>query len=515
MPTITATIPEVHKTVIRPVVMEVVKDVLKVLRIDENITPVEYNGALQNFAPRNSTMDKEAINTFQTKQRVIITLSDEYVDRAVMSTPILNQDHPCIFRDATMHVYAYPVKQTREFTIDITLNAPDRVTAGRWVRNLKSLISSTVYNNLHAPTFSYNVPLEVMQFLIDIHSRSELTAPYNRTVGKWITEKFTKNFTFVTDQAGKNAVPVIREQQVKVMGHFAGGTDIPREEPDSEGSGGWSTSLSYKFWLDVPEEVVMHFPLMTHQHLLSEKYINYELPEWVDILRCNASTTSQIYKHFDSAYQISHPLDITPGVPIPTCDDWRRPNILSPSYSDVLRILIQVEEGNTLLCNLKDLDGQFTFFPSFIEYMNKTYAKMTGRLYHNIFHCTVWRWNELQNFDEVTVDADLNVHFNGPINLRDNYHLCIHMLTDPSLLQEDGIKDLGKDSCMLYEYFKLLFPHYIDNYMKKPDNCGPVDSGFIKDIIKEIDKDKDLLLYPRSLLPITVGQFTIIAGAQD
>lgn len=512
MPTITAIIPEVHKTVIRPVALDVIKDVLKVLRIDNTKTPVEYNGALQNFAPRNSTLDSEEINTFPTKQRVIISLSDEYVDRAVMSTPITNQDHPCIFRDPSMNVFIYPVKQTREFSIDIVLHAPDRVTAGRWMRNLKSLISSTVYNNLHAPTFSYNVPLEMMHFLIDIHARGELVAPYNRKVSDWFSEKFTKNFTFVTDQAGKSAVPVIREQQVKVMGHFAGGSDVPREEPNSEGDGGWTTSLTYKFWLDVPEEMVMVFPLMTHQTLLSEKYVSYELPEWVDILRSNSSASAQIYKHFDSAYQISHPLDITPGIPIPTCDDWIRPNVTSPYYTDVLRILIQVEEGNTLLCNLKDLDGQFTFFPSFIEYMNKTYQKMTGRLYHNIFHCTVWRWNELQNFDEVYIDQDLNVHFTGPVNLRDNYHLCIQMLSDPSLLQDDGIKDISNDSCMLYEYFKLLFPHYIDNYMSKPDNCGPIDPGYIKDVIKNLDKDKDLLLYPRSLLPITVGQFTIIAG---
>lgn len=515
MPTIKSIIPEVHKTCIRPAAIEVVKDVLKVLRIDEKITPVEYNGALQNFAPRNSTLDKEAENVFETKQRVRINLNDEYVDRAVMSTPIYNQDHPCIFIDPDMQVFVYPVKQTREFSIDIQLFAPDRVTAGRWVRNLKSLISSTVYNNLHDVTFSYNIPLEVMQFLIDIHNRGEMLKPYNRKIADWFKDKFTKNFTFVTDQAGKNVAPVIAENQIKILGHFGDGVTVPREEPDAEGSGGWVTSLSYKFWMDIPEEMVMVFPLMTHQQLLSEKYINYELPEWVDILRSNSSASAQIYKHFDSAYQYSHPLDITPGIPIPTCDDWRRPNIISPSYTDILRILIQMEEGNPEMCNLVDLDGNFAIYPRLLEYMKQTFSKMTGRLYNNIFHCTVWRWDQLQRFEEVRVDADLNVFFDGPVELRDNYHLCVHMLTDPSLLTDDAIKDLGQDSCAVYEYFKLLFPKYIDKYMKKPTTCGPIDPGVIKEVIKEIDKDKDLMLYPRAPLPVTVGQFTIIAGDRE
>lgn len=512
MPTITATIPEVHKTVIRPVAIEVVKDVLKFLRIDEKITPVEYNGAMQNLAPRESTLDKEPANTFQTKQRVIITLSDEYVDRALMSTPILKQEHPCVFRDPDMNVYVFPVKQTREFTIDLTLNAPDRVTAARWVRNLKSLISSTVYNNFHAPVFSYNIPLEIMQFLIDIHNRGESFKPYNRKISEWFADKFTNNFTFVTDQAGKSATPVIREQQIKVMGYFAGGTDIPREEPDSDGTGGWSTSLSYKFWLDVPEQMVMTFPLMTHQQLLSEKYISYELPDWVDILKSNSSLSAQVFKHFDSAYKISHPLDITPGIPLPTCDDWRRPNILAPSFIDTFRILIQLEENNPLLCNLRELDGNFTYWPIFIDYMSRTYQKMTGALYHNIFHCTVWRWDQLQNYDEVSVNANLDVSFNGPINLRDNYHLCISMLTDPSLLTDDALNDLGADSCLVYAYLKLLFPNYIDKYMSKPTICSSVDPGYIKEIISELGKDVNLALSNRFLPPVTVGQYTIIAG---
>ena len=128
---------------------------------------------------------------------------------------------------------------------------------------------------------------------------------------------------------------------------------------------------------------------MTHQQLLSEKYISYELPDWVDILKSNSSLSAQVFKHFDSAYKISHPLDITPGIPLPTCDDWRRPNILAPSFIDTFRILIQLEENNPLLCNLRELDGNFTYWPIFIDYMSRTYQKMSGALYHNIFHCTV------------------------------------------------------------------------------------------------------------------------------
>lgn len=512
MPQVTAIIPEVHKTVIRPIVHDVVKDLIKVLRIDDKKTPIEYRGNAQNLAPRNSTLDAEELNTFNTNQRVIINVSDEYVDRAVMSSDPRQQDNPVVFRDAAMRVTLYPVKHTREFSVDIILHAPDRVTAGRWIRNLRSLIASTVYNNLHAPTYSYNVPLEVMQFLIDIHQRSETIAPYNRNAATWFKEKFTKNFTFVTDQAGNNATPVIREQQTKVVGFFTGGSDVPREEPEGENSGGWTTQLTYKFWADIPEEMVLNFPLMTHQQCLSAKYINYDLPAWVDTLRSNKSLSAQIYHHFDSNYQGPHPLDITPGVPIPTVDDWQRPKLLSPQYMDVFRILIQFEENNPLICNLREL-GEFAFLPTFMEYISKTYSKMTGALYRNIFHCTVWRWNELQGYNEVRVDKDLNVYFDGPVNLRDNYHLVISMLIDPSLLTDDAIKDLGLSSCLVYEYLSKLFPTILPKLMDNPDGtCKEIPPGFIKDIIREVDKEHNLVNYPRAMLPVTVGQFTIEAG---
>lgn len=512
MPQITATIPEVHKTVIRPIVHDVVKDLLEILRIDSEKTPVEYRGAAVNFAPRNSTLDKEELNTFTTKQRVVITVNDEYVDRTVMSSDPRYQDNPVVFRDAAMRVFVYPVKHTREFSVDISLHAPDRVTAGRWIRNMRSLIASTVANNLHGPTYSYNVPLEVMQFLIDIHQRGEMLAPYNRKIADWFEEKFTKNFTFVSDQAGKNVAPVIREQQLKIVGFFTSGTDVPREEPDSDGAGGWVTQLTYKFWADIPEEMVMNFPLMTHQQCLSAKYVSYELPEWIDTLRSNKSLTAQIYHHFDSNYQLPHPLDITPGIPIPTVDDWIRPKLTSPYYMDIFRILIQFEENNSLICNLKEL-GDFAFLPVFMDYIQRTYPKMTGALYRNIFHCTVWRWDNLQAYEEVRIDEDLNVYFDGPIDLRDNYHLCIQMVTDPSMISDEGLRDLGGNSCLVYEYLSLLFPGTLPKLMDRPgEACAPVSVGFIKDIIRQVDKEHDLSNYPRSMLPITVGQFTIVAG---
>src|SRR5699024_1492238 len=124
------------------------------------------------------------------------------------------------------------------------------------------------------------------------------------------------------------------------------------EEPDSDGAGGWVTQLTYKFWADIPEEMVMNFPLMTHQQCLSAKYVSYELPEWIDTLRSNKALTAQIYHHFDSNYQLPHPLDITPNTPIRTVDDWIRTKLTSPLIMDIIMILIQFEEYTSLFCNL-------------------------------------------------------------------------------------------------------------------------------------------------------------------
>lgn len=520
MPYVHRTIPEVHKTVIRPVVAEVVKDVLKATRIDDTVTPVEFLGSMSNLIPRKGSIDSatEDENTFSTKQKVTISVSDEYTDMNLMSSGVLKQNAPLVFKDDRLKTYLYPVYQQKEFSIDIVLHAPDRVTVGRWIRNIRSRIASMVVNSLHHVEYSYTIPTEVMVLMADVHRRSEIVAPYGDSIGKWLKERFSKKFTFVTNQAGRGATPVIREAQIQVMGNYSFGMDTPRPERKSDMNGGWEIQFTYKFWFDVPEEMVLSFPLMTHQTLLDAKYIDYSLPEWVDIYRSNESYSAHVLSYFNSNNQIQHPLDITPGIPIPTCDDWNRSLKQNKYYTDVFRIMIQLEPESGLLCNLAEL-GDFAFTPLCLEYIRSTYKKMTGSYYHNVLHLSVWRWDQLQDFYKVRVDENLDVWFDEPMDLRDNYHLVIEIVNDPSVLLDDALADLANNACWFIEYIDRLFPGLFHLMPKNIIDCK-TDINSIRDTIRQIDATQgkgghNLALYPKSLLPVTVGSFTILAGDQD
>lgn len=508
MPYAHRTIPEIHKTVVRPVVAEVVKDILKVMRIN-NEMPIEYLGSMSNLIPRKASIDgaTEEENIFTTGQRVTISVSDEYTDMNLLSEPILKQNAPLIFKDEAVKTFVYPVYHQREFSVDITLHAPDRVTVGRWLRNIKSRVSSLVVNSLHHVDYSYNIPIEIMVLLMDVHNRRERIAGYGDNTAEWFNKHFTKKFSFVVNQAGKGATPVIRESQIKVMGNYSFGMSTPKKERKSDMNGGWEISFTYKFWLDVPEEVVISFPLLVHQTLLDQKFIDYSLPEWVDVYRSNESYSEHVLSYFNSNRTIPHPLDINPGIPIPACDDWLRDIPQHKYFRDCFRILLIMEEGNTTLCNLAQL-GDYAFTDLTLKYLRGTYNKIVGEYFRNVFHLSVWRWNNLQDFFEVKTTPDLDVLFTGPINMRDTYHLLIEIVTDLSTLTDDALRDLTEHWDFTNELIDKMYPGDYDKLTK--DDIGNINK--LKDILKEIDKDYDLLKYPSSLLPVTVGGFTIVAG---
>lgn len=524
MPRETVSIAETYHSITRPVAISVIKDMIQNLGLNKE-TSIIFPG-LADQVPFNATTTDSAtpttpINT-PTRQQAFITVNETFADHTARSEHPDYIDAAPIFYDKELNVLVKPIYNTKMMDIGVTLRAADATTVRRWFIHLKDMISRDFQTGAHLIHYSYVIPEGIMLLLLEIYNKRESNAPYNETVSKYINGHFSKRFAIDTNQAGKANTPLIREEQTMVHAWFELDQTNPNNPEKNNNTGEWEIELNYKFYYSKVEKLVIDYPLVVHNQQIDTKFINLaQLPAFEHNYLQRTTDARLPLSHFIGHRDYGSQVQIDPGLPIPWYDDWRLPEALynGKTEASFLRVLTLADLGSKTLMTLTDL-GEFKISLAMLRYLKRRPISLT-RIYDNIFTLRVFRDNNLLDMNKTLIDDDLNVGHTWDYNLRNVYHVSMTILTDPSLLSEEGLKDLGKDPCFLADYFYMITGTY--NYFPKPKYCpldpndpnynpddhGSLTPGDIKDIIENIGKDKDLISPPPYYRMQTVGNYTI------
>ena len=524
MPREIVSIAETYHSITRPVAISVIKDMIKNLGLNKE-TSIIFPGLADQVPYNSSTTDDGTPTTpvnLPTRQQALINVNETFADHTARSENPNQIDAYPIFLDKEIGVQIKPIYNTKLMDIGIVLRAQDATTVRRWFIHLKDMITRDFQTGAHLVNYSYVIPEGIMLLLIELYGKRETLAPYGDSISKYINGHFTDRFTIDTNQAGKANTPLIREEQTMIHAWFELDQTNPEQPQKNNNTGEWEIELNYKFYYSKIEKLVIDYPIVVHNQQIDTKFINLaNLPAFEHNYLQRTTDARLPLNHFLGHRDYGNQNSIDPGLPIPWYDDWTIPDGLynGKTEASFLRVLTLADSTTKTLLNLTDL-GDFKISLAMIRYMQRRPMSL-ARLHDNVFTVRIFRDHNLLDMSKTIIDDDLNISHTWDYNLRNVYHMSMTLLTDPSLLTEDGLRDLGNDPCFAADYFYMITGTY--KYLPKPAYCpiDPNDPNYnpgdhprlsideLRDIIEEISKWKEYVSAPPYYRMSTVGRYTI------
>lgn len=439
MPMIQLPIPETTEQVTRPVMLDIVRQVMLMTGLSLK-TNIVYFGDMEKSKQLNSAIGAEGDdpNTFAHNDKISLEVSEVYSPDRITNEAVFRPENLLIFDDGPLNVNMRPVYSMMDATIAIKYRASNKNQAIQWRDYMKSKISQRRDLNIHNVTYSYGVREELMRVLKEIHRLRENVAGYGDTFDKWFDDNRHPKMTVLTNQSGTATMWAMPETQVRVQGWFD--WQLP-EEPVKDGAGEAVTiSFNYKFTYARPTEIAMIYPIMVHNQLLDQKYRDTPLEDQNDVQKV-FSEFGRVMNYWEAA-KLSDNQITEYGYSIPKFDEFM-PESVPIASRRLLTLLFSVDldKPNEFL-TLTSL-GQRQIHPDIIAYMKSEHDNLVKpgmcainvALYRNQFLID-------PNPIPLAIDEDLKVTATTPIQLRLQHHLRIGLLTDWDMLRAGALSRL-------------------------------------------------------------------------
>jgi len=443
MPLLVLTNPGVRDSVTRPVVLDIVRQLLTWTGLPQD-TRVLYPGDNETALQPGSKIstDKE-FNTFGTDSQWFITVEENYQEDRALSMAVTYDDNPKIFDDEDARVWIKPAYSPCDVVLRVRSRFTDKDAATRWRDDIRSRVAMLRDARVHNVSYSYLIPLEFMVVLKEIHRMRESVAPYNQTWEEYIDFYRSTKVRQLSDLVGKNQEWGVAETQARVLGYFDFGMAPEQSSKNSEDST-HAIEFTYSFKYDKPVSSVMSYPLVINNQLMDKRFRQTTAVERVEDYQLQYSHSADAFAHFENA-RLTQNIAM-PGISIPEFDEFiPARGTVPPDTIRVLTGLTTIDEANPLDLLQLDQLGNQSILPEVLEFMRGEVNWMT-KLGQSIFHLMVYRNQHPLPKEGYVVGSDLMVRLINPPNLRDIYHVRLALYQRPRLLP-NAAKDRLRNNC--------------------------------------------------------------------
>lgn len=515
MPKYTLAIEEIDESIYRPVVINVISEVLTLFGLDT--TPaLLFKGESPQHAYLNSDIEGEYTdgnNRYLGEGYLTINgYENELNPTMLLSTPVDYPDNRPIFEDPLLGVTLTPSRISRKIEASMSLTGTEKQIE-RWGAIIKQKTAHGLLNGVHAVKYHYPIPHHYMGLLVEIFNRREGVKGYGDNLGAWLKKHFISTMTVIRDLSGNNPVFAIQETQRDILGWFDFGTGVPKKEKDGE-AGRFILNFTYTFYIDVPETINAHFPLIIHNQMVPAEWLPRPQPmAELDFIKQQGSYSEEAFNHFRyNQVGTEYTWSATRvGLSIPEFDDWVEDE-QPPGYVSILRLLSKLDPINPNRIHSLGNLGQWNIDELCKAYMVKQRQYIT-RPYDCLFNLQAYRYNNLLYQDQTTLTPELHVEYTEEVDFRQMYHCVIGMCYDPRQLTDIAIEGLVDNACLFKTWVVTLYPGADKFFGWDMSTCtiGSDGDHMTKDeIITIIDT---ITKYPgEKALWALVGFFTIYAN---
>lgn len=454
MPKLYLPLPEVEKSITRPVVMDIVRQIIDITNSSKD-TRILFLGDARSSAQVGSTVGANITeNTkISSSEQMYIEVNEVYNENYLGTMAHAQTEQIPIFIDEYLGVVIKPIYTSRVFDITFRYRNPSKNRAKAWRDDIYMHVNQLRDVNLHVANYHYGIPLAYQVLLKEIHRLRENVSGYNESFDEYFLTNATTRFTQATTLDGSRSQYVVAERQRRIQGMF-NFSGAPEKEQMGGDTSLWLTDFTYKVTLDVPTGAHMEYPIMVHNQLLDDKYIPKEPED--DRLHDDARSHSlRALHHFEVPRDIQRANPYEPPVKIPEHDDWLGDNA-PPGMYPLVSALCQVDvQDNTYLLHLDEL-GEYHIDPEILEYFKKVEYRYLTLPFKSLYHVAHYRFKFLSTDRNVSVDSNLKVTTKKELSLRENNRICLFLLTDISAVDPACLKRMKRYPNVLRKTLKAM-----------------------------------------------------------
>lgn len=453
MPTIAIELNDVDAAIIRPVAAGIIEDVKRITGIDKKCKTV-FLGTLGRAAQPDSLIGTDPTDVSSSDMLIQFELEEDPLDEMALVNGVYNRNHHFVFSDPILGIDIKPVYTQTEFTLNIKGRFPDKNSAVKWRNEFRRFTMSGRRTNTHVITYHYPLPLESIVVLAELHRLRERRAPYNQTFETYIRNHIGDKITTLADQAGNNQTVAIAESQINVIGWFDIIAQPDPSQLDKEKST-YEVTFVYKYRMDKPISVVMRYPLMVHNQILSNKFRSDEVPYSVE----KEALQSSVIQHTQDIFRSNYPgiKKGYPGITYPYYDDWL-PVYRSPFHTDMIRFMLRVSTTDLkAVLDLNELDV-FELDSLLLAYLStRPIGPVTE--FEAIIHLRMYCGQVRTEEPQLTMTSGLIVSSIVNLELRKQYHLIMGMLLDWTMLTNNAQEHLRLHGALVLALAAILYPN--------------------------------------------------------
>lgn len=435
MPSLMLEVPETYVNITRPITTEVIKDLINRLELPNN-TKVTFTGNAEVAAQRGSTLAHANEDvSFPYDGKVTVKQLETPLEGHSLITATRGHENPAIFLDRSLGVSIHPIYTRTENSITFTYRAPDQVTIEKWRYHLRRKSSEGMKELLHEIHYHYSPPEPFLTLLREIYELREGVEGYGDTFNEYLLQHFTPRLTTLSNLSGSQQLGAITEKQIEILGWFDF-TEEPSQPDKSRDGDAWEMSFTYTFHYDKVTSMVMFYPIVVHNQLLDEKFIDTRRTYSAHMPKKRLMTQSG--KAMDGFRHSNHQLTRKgiESVKVPYYDDWS-PSGVRLRTMDMFTSLIGVDyDEPRLIVDLLDL-GETQLSDDVVTFLKE------GRhlLQHYLglpFLVSFYRGDQMVSASQIEIDEALVVRHTDPLYGRDVHHLKFSVFYDLKNLSVPG-----------------------------------------------------------------------------
>lgn len=368
-----------------------------------------------------------------------------------------NNSNPPLWYDAATKSSIYPKFITKRFNVTVNAYFKDRVTAERYLTNIRKGTFSPHQNTMFNVDTHFPLTEPQLQCYYEIFLRLQKAAVVEPTKNflDWMGENSTVPIGILRNAAFKAPVFVFKQQIADV--------GVNMENPNmalvNQGAyiGKFEVSFRYWFFWSEHTEWIFNFPIQVYQQPMPDTYIpdvfEDNKNEYVTRRFFESAVASKVWdykKNQAPFYQV-----------FPSQDNWR-PNPIS-WVSPQLQVLVNVENiEDQVLINMKEING-FTWTQKFIDYMIKYRTKVTVR-HKNPMNIKVWSDDGKDSVqvkeDQIVLDENGDLRLTRLPYMPNAYRVVFSFDYALRLYDEDCVEDFLNDPDYAKWIIGILFPAY-------------------------------------------------------
>lgn len=384
---------------------------------------------------------------------------------------------PPVWVDSVTGAKITPKFSTRIYRITVNKYMKDRVTAERYLENIKAKTLGVNQNTLFSMNTHYPMIEPVLRCYLEIFNRLDNAKqiPQDMDFIAWMIYNSKVPAGIIRNIVGNNPAFVFKQ----CIDDIGVNMDNPTMATVTSGAyiGKFEVSWTYWFYWSEHKNWILEYPMQVFQQPMPPEYMPEVFDETIESNVCKQFFESA------AARAIWGDLKINPYYHVlPNFDNWRPAptNWISPQ----VQLVVNMEDvDEQVIINIKDIHG-FDWNPKLMDYIVKYHSKLTRR------HSNPMQFKVYSDNTEV-LGEQIELRENGDLILKRKprmssiYRVTFNLDYAIRLYNDECIKDLLDDPEWAEFILGVLYPHYplwpgwgdngIDDWWKIHNDIDPGD----------------------------------------